>query len=289
MPVIRDTSQKKQAPAQKARPRSITAWSVAIVKLWSTIKQLLRDPIWQGIGAIVAIVGLVMILAPKGPPVPVRKSTATPTSFNTLRPTQIPIASITSSPTRTLTQTPTQTSTSTPTSTTTRTLTSTPTQTSTPTSTSTTAPTASSTPTVTQSPVVSATPDLSQLRVETVVGHANDALKLALTDINKNWARLQRYWCGEQASSELSAFKDRISEHFGIQVTAEYTATVSTPPSLEPDGRYRFEQTETWTFSSTKVNSYTEKHVYTYMMRQTQDKKIPYCIDEYLYSKRISP
>lgn len=121
------------------------------------------------------------------------------------------------------------------------------------------------------------------------MGHANDALKLALTDINKNWAGLQRYWCGEQASGELSAFKERIIAYFGIQVTAEYTATALSPPSLEPDGRYRFEQTESWAFSNTKVNSYTEKRVYTYVMRKTQDKEIPYCIDEYLYSKRIGP
>lgn len=121
------------------------------------------------------------------------------------------------------------------------------------------------------------------------MGHANDALKMALTDIAKNWAGLERYWCGEQALNELSAFRERVVTYFGTQVSAEYTTTASTPPSLEPDGRYRFEQTETWTFSSKKASPYTEKRVYTYVMRETHDKDIPYCIDEYLYSKRVTP
>jgi tetrahydromethanopterin S-methyltransferase subunit F len=142
------------------------------------------------------------------------------------------------------------------------------------------------TPYPTYTPYPTFTPDLSQLRVVTVVNHANEELKLALTDIPRNWAKLQRYWCGEQAWNELTNFKERIVTDFGIQVTAWYTVTVSAPPYLGSDGRYSFYQTETWTLSSAKAKSRTETRDYIYVMRETQDKEIPYCIDEYLYSNR---
>lgn len=164
-------------------------------------------------------------------------------------------------------------------------LTSTPTSTFTPIPISTPTPTSSPASTIatTPSPTSVPTPSLTFRRLETLIQDANEALRIALLDLNKNWGSLQQYWCGQQAWKEIDRFKKRVKDNYGINVISVYTFTDSS--LIELDGKMAYQQIETWHFSSEKVKSYTETRLYTYIFKKTSE--VAYCIDEYLFLKPI--
>ena len=86
-------------------------------RTWDKVKQILRDPVWQGIGAAITIVGLIVALGTWFWPDIRPLLFPTPTAMASITPTYTspPTATATATPSPTPTHTPTPTPTSTPT------------------------------------------------------------------------------------------------------------------------------------------------------------------------------